>query len=105
MLAKKVIGVCGMKTTTIADAKNHLSHLIDQLENNEPIHLTRYGKPVAVMMSEAQYNKLIARKTGLYSAIQNWRNSLSGSDEIGLSDDELKDLRKDSVGRECSWGE
>ncbi|WP_341327727.1 type II toxin-antitoxin system Phd/YefM family antitoxin [Methylotuvimicrobium sp. KM2] len=94
-----------MKTTTIADAKNHLSHLIHQLENDEPIHLTRYGKPVAVMMSEAQYNKLIAPKKGLHSAIQNWRNSLSGSEEIGLSDDELKDLRKDSMGREFSWDE
>lgn len=94
-----------MKTTTIADAKNHLSHLIHQLENDEPIHLTRHGKPLAVMMSEAQYNKLIALKKGLHSAIQNWRNILNDSEEIGLSDDKLKDLRTDSMGREFSWDE
>ncbi len=49
-----------MKTSTIADAKNNLSHLIHQLEVEEPIHLTRYGKPVAVMMSENQYRTLIS---------------------------------------------
>ena len=41
-----------MKTCTIAEAKNNLSHLIHQLEVEESIRLTRYGKPVAVMMSE-----------------------------------------------------
>ena len=41
-----------MKTCTIAEAKNNLSHLIHHLEVEESIRLTRYGKPVAVMMSE-----------------------------------------------------
>lgn len=48
-------GVIIMKTSTIADTKNNLSHLIHQLEVEEPIHLTLYGKPVAVIMSENQH--------------------------------------------------
>ena len=47
-----------MKTSTIAEAKNNLSQLIYQLESDEPIHLTRHGKPVAVMLSEVNYQKL-----------------------------------------------
>ena len=49
-----------MKTSTIAEAKNNLPHLIHQLNMDEPIHLMRYGKPVVVMMSESQYKKLIS---------------------------------------------
>jgi prevent-host-death family protein len=35
-----------MKTNAIAEAKNKLSQLIYQLDTDEPIHLTRHGKPV-----------------------------------------------------------
>ena len=94
-----------MKTSTIAEAKNNLSHLIHQLEVEEPIHLTRYGKPVAVMMSEIQYNQLISPVKSLNSAILNWRSQLDEPSDIALSDKELKTIRKESSGREFSWDE
>ena len=94
-----------MKTSTIAEAKNNLSHLIHQLEVEEPIHLTRYGKPVAVMMSETQYKQLISPVKSLNAAILNWRSLLDESLDIGLSDKELKTIRKGSSGREFSWDE
>ena len=79
--------------------------MIHQLEVEEPIHLTRYGKPVAVMMSEAQYEKLISPVISLNSAILNWRNRLDEPLDIGLNDKELKTIRKESSGREFSWDE
>ncbi len=94
-----------MKTSTIAEAKNNLSHLIHQLEIEEPIHLTRYGKPVAVMMSEAQYKQLISPVKSLNSAILNWRSQLDEALDIGLSDKDLKTIRKESAAREFSWDE
>lgn len=94
-----------MKTSTIAEAKNNLSHLIHQLEVEELIHLTRYGKPVAVMMSENQYKKLISPVKSLNSAILNWRNQLDEPSDITLSDKELKTIRKESSGRYFSWDE
>lgn len=92
-----------MKTTTIADAKNHLSNLIHQLENSEPVHLTRYGKPVAVMMSENHYQKLVKPQKSLHAAIQNWRSHISGDEETGFTTEELEKLRAESQGREFSW--
>ncbi|MDD5276364.1 MAG: type II toxin-antitoxin system Phd/YefM family antitoxin [Methylovulum sp.] len=92
-----------MKTNTIAEAKNNLSQLIYQLESDEPIHLTRHGKPVAVMLSEANYQKLIQKNNGLYQAIQHWRNQL-GSDGA-LTEAELNTLRASSQAREFSWDE
>lgn len=94
-----------MKTSTIAEAKNNLSHLIHQLEVEEPIHLTRYGKPVAVMMSENQYQKLVSPQKSLYSAILNWRSQLDEESDIGLTGNELNVIRKESAGREFLWDE
>ena len=92
-----------MKTSTIAEAKNNLSQLIYQLESDEPIHLTRHGKPVAVMLSEANYQKLTQKNNGLYQAIQQWRNQLDSNS--GLTESELKNVRATSQGRDFSWDE
>lgn len=94
-----------MKTSTIAEAKNNLSNLIHQLETEKTIHLTHHGKPVAVMMSDNQYQSLIAPNTSVNAAILNWRSQLDDNVDIGLSDNELETLRKDNVGREFSWDE
>jgi len=92
-----------MKTSTIAEAKNNLSQLIHQLETDDAIHLTRHGKPVAVMLSEANYQKLIRKDTSLFQAIKEWRNNLEG--DCALNDIDLKHLRATSQGREFSWDE
>jgi len=92
-----------MKTSTIAEAKNNLSQLIYQLESDEPIHLTRHGKPVAVMLSESNYQKLTQKNKGLFQAIQQWRSQLDG--DSALTETELKNLRAASQGREFSWDE
>ena len=92
-----------MKTSTIAEAKNNLSQLIYQLESDEPIHLTRHGKPVAVMLSEANYQKLTHKDNSLYQAIQQWRTQLTS--DSALTEIELKNLRMASQGREFSWDE
>ncbi len=92
-----------MKTSTIAEAKNNLSQLIHQLESDEAIHLTRHGKPVAVMLSEANYQKLTRKNNGLYQAIQQWRSQLEG--DGALTEAELKQLRDASQARKFSWDE
>jgi prevent-host-death family protein len=92
-----------MKTASIAHAKNNLSSLIQEVENNEPIHLTRHGKPVAVIISEADYQHLEPKSKKLFKAISDWRSGLSA--ELGelIDDDELKQWRDRSEGRSFSW--
>jgi prevent-host-death family protein len=92
-----------MKISTIAEAKNNLSQLIYQLEADETIHLTRHGKPVAVMLSEANYQKLIHKNNSLYQAIQQWRTELK--DEVALTETELNNIRTSSQERAFSWDE
>lgn len=90
-----------MKTSTIAEAKNHLSKLIHQLESDGAIHLTRHGKPVAVMLSEANYQKLTQKNKGLFQAIQQWRSQLD--EDSALTEAELEQLRTSGQERKFSW--
>ncbi|MGZ8215299.1 MAG: type II toxin-antitoxin system Phd/YefM family antitoxin [Methylosarcina sp.] len=92
-----------MKTSTIAEAKNHLSKLIHQLESDGAIHLTRHGKPVAVMLSEANYQKLTQKNKGLFQAIQQWRSQLD--EDSALTEAELEQLRASGQERKFSWDE
>jgi prevent-host-death family protein len=92
-----------MKTSTIAEAKNNLSQLIYQLESDEPIHVTRHGKPVPVILSEVNHQKLTHKDNSLYQAIQQWRTQLKG--DTALTETDLKDLRVVSNWRDFSWDE
>lgn len=47
-----------MKTTSVADAKAHLSSLLAGVEAGETIHITRRGRAVAVVLSEEEYARL-----------------------------------------------
>ena len=91
-----------MRTSTIAETKNNLSQLIYKLD--EPVHITRHGKPVAVMMSETQYQQmLVPKNNSLSDAIQQWRSGLT--EDIALTGAELDELRITSGARDFSWDE
>jgi len=47
-----------MAETSIAEAKTQLTRLIHQAEQGETVHITRRGKPVAVLLSEGEYARL-----------------------------------------------
>ena len=50
-----------MKTYTANDAKQSLGLVIDEALQ-EPVTITRHGRPVVVMTSEAEYKELIKLK-------------------------------------------
>jgi prevent-host-death family protein len=94
-----------MKTASIAQAKNNLSSLIQQAECSEPIHLTRHGKPVAVIISETDYQSLVPKTGNLFKAICHWRSHLPVALNELVSDEEISQWRDRSKGRSFSWDE
>jgi hypothetical protein len=72
--------------------------LINQLETAEAIHLTRYGKPVAVLISENQYQGVIGANKSLNSAILNWRSHIDQNDESDLKTTNSKPYVKRQAG-------
>jgi prevent-host-death family protein len=58
------------KTFSIAEAKDRLPRLVHDAEAGVPVALTRRGKPVAVLISMAEYDRLKGRKRKIdWSAI------------------------------------
>ena len=46
------------ETHSLADARNHLTRLVRQVERGKTIGLSRRGRLVAVVVSEADYRRL-----------------------------------------------
>jgi prevent-host-death family protein len=47
-----------MNNYSIAEAKNNLSHLVHKVEEGKPVHITRRGKSVAVLLSEDEFLRM-----------------------------------------------
>jgi prevent-host-death family protein len=89
-----------METTTIADAKNNLPKLIHATEAGADIHLTRHGRPVAVLISEERYQQMFGSGKAVFDEMIRWR-ALHGG--IDLSDEEVRSWREQSSSRDFSW--
>jgi prevent-host-death family protein len=88
---------------TIAEAKNRLPAIIHAVEKGSPVKLTRHGRPVAVLLSIAEYERLSRKKEGYWNALNSFR-SLMEKEGAHLSDEDLKGLRDSSRGREVDLG-
>lgn len=89
-----------MEVSTIADAKNNLPRLIHAAEAGDDIHISRHGKPVAVLISAERYQQLFNTGKGVFHAIMQWREKYGGVD---LADEEVDSWRDRSPAREFSW--
>ena len=89
------------KTYSIAEARHDLANLVHEAETGTPVTLTRRGKPVAVLLSHGQYEELVEKKRGYWSALRELQKAydLSGS---GLTESELESLRDRSPPRPFS---
>jgi prevent-host-death family protein len=61
-----------MKRVSVAEAKNTLPALLHEAES-EPVEIVRRGKPVAVILSRASYDRLHGKNEGIWSALQRFR--------------------------------
>lgn len=86
----------------IGEAKNKLPSIIHSVEKGPSIKLTRHGKPVAVLLSIQEYERLILKKQGFWSALKTFRE-LTEKEDVAISDSDFKSLRDSSPGREVDW--
>jgi antitoxin Phd len=86
---------------TIAEAKNKLPSIIHSVEKGAPVTLTRHGRPVAVLLSIRQYERLGREREGFGGALVSFRNLLEKED-IQISDADFEGLRDDSRGRDVA---
>jgi len=81
---------------SIAEARQNFARLIKRAEQGKTIEITRRGKPVAVLVSAAEYAAITGDRPSFIDATKRLRERL----EIG--DAEFKGLREKSPGRDIS---
>ena len=86
------------KQYSIATARNSLPALVHSVETGPPVELTRRGRPVAVLLSRSEYDRLRRGTPDLWEAIQDFRRT---ADLESLDVDEVyAGVRDRSPGRE-----
>lgn len=94
-----------MLETPITEAKNTFTALVHQVEGGEVVHLTRHGRPVAVILSEVEYQELRQHSTprgDLLDFVRDWRGDLPET-WCGLSDSEIDAARDRARGLDFAW--
>lgn len=86
---------------SVAEARNHLAALVHDTERGEPVKITRRGGPVAVLLSERDYERLSGRRRGFWEALEAFRASVAPEDLEGLAE-ALEDVRDRSPGRDAA---
>ena len=83
---------------SVAEARDQLPRLIRRAEVGEAVELTRRGKPVAVIVSVALYQRL-SDSSLFWNALEEFR-SRTGLATKRVGDEVFTDLRDRSPGRE-----
>jgi len=88
---------------SIAHAKDHLTEAIRAAEAGEPVTLTRRGRPVAVILSEAEYRRLAGSRGDFWTALQEFRATFDSARD-GIEPEYWESLRDRSPGRDVDLG-
>ncbi|MGZ8217110.1 type II toxin-antitoxin system Phd/YefM family antitoxin [Methylomagnum sp.] len=89
----------------LTEADTQLAELVRLAESGESVTFTRQGKPVAVLMSIAEYERLGGeKKKNFWEAIQEMR-SAPDFEPVDLTDEEIASWRDRSPARDFSWDE
>ncbi len=84
---------------SIADARDRLPSLVHEAEEGRPVRITRRGKPVAVLVSEREYERLTGAREDFWDSLNKFRASLAPGTLAGLKES-LDDARDPSPGRD-----
>jgi prevent-host-death family protein len=84
---------------SIAEARAHLPAIIEQAEAGEAVELTRRGRPVAVVLSREEFERLRPDRPSFGGAYRAFRKRYV-LDEVGLERDFAASVRDRSPGRQ-----
>lgn len=91
-----------MRTYSLAEARDNLTAIVRDVERASPVELTRRGKPVAVIVSIDEYQRLTATGGSFSAALDRFREE-AGLDELDLGPELFEDIRESDPGREPAW--
>ncbi|MBI5016516.1 MAG: type II toxin-antitoxin system Phd/YefM family antitoxin [Deltaproteobacteria bacterium] len=90
---------------SISQAKNDLPKIVHEAERQGVVRLHRRGRPVAVILSEEEYRRLLREGGGersLFDSISEWRRE-AGDDLPDVGSGEVDAWRDRTPGRTFAW--
>lgn len=91
-----------MHSYSLAEARNHLTAIVRRVEKSAAVELTRRGKPVAVILSIEEYQRLAAPRASFASAFNRFREAIDLAD-LDLGPEMFAGIRDTDPGREPPW--
>jgi len=88
---------------SITRAKDHLTEAVRAAEAGEPVTLMRRGRPVAIIVSEAEYRRMAGPRGDFWTALQEFRATFE-SVRDGIEPGYWESLRDRGPGREVDLG-
>ena len=89
-----------MNQASIAEAKNQFPRLVQQAEAGERVSITRRGRPVAVLLSVQDYERLLNPLPDLAGFLSTWRAQMQAAATSYPEAGEFEQLRDNTPGRE-----
>lgn len=86
---------------SLAEARSHLPTIIDEVEAGQAIELTRRGKPVAVVVSHREFERLRSNRARFGEVYRTFLNRYS-LEEVGVDERFAASTRDQSHGRKVS---
>src|SRR4051812_46823605 len=93
------------KQTSIAEARDRLASLVHDVEDGAPVELTRRGKPVAVLVSYHEYQRLLGEGPSFWDAMLAYRSAthLDDPQALGVEPDNFP--REKTPGRPAPFAD
>lgn len=82
-----------MFDVSVADARTHLTRLLRQVEAGGPVQITRRGKPVAVLLSQADYQRLAPPRRSFTEFVREWRAAMADQNASFAEAQDFEGLR------------
>lgn len=86
------------RTFSIADARDHLAKIVHEAETGPPVELTRRGKPIAMIVSVREFERLAGARGSFAAALRRFRKK-NDLRRAGIDPDSFRTLREASPGR------
>lgn len=77
------------RQTSVAEARDRLASLVHEVEEGAPVEITRRGRPVAVLVSYHEYQRLLGEGPSFWDAMLAYRSAthLDDPQTLGILDD------------------
>lgn len=88
-----------MKQISIVEARDHFTELVRQVEENSGVQLTRRGKPVAVILSMSEFDRLQGNERLFWDSYLDFREQFDLG-ELKIDPEIFSEVRDHTTGRD-----